>query len=85
MGTRPESAAVLQRQLKEEEEVRNELFSRGPTMSPAASAGGAEPTIDQLVTKAQRTHKDTTNTAQRALKVRISLISWKEVTSIDCS
>jgi hypothetical protein len=79
MAARPESAAALHRQLKEEEEVRNELFaSRGPTMSPAPSGGGAEePTIDQLVTKAQRTHKDTTNTAQRALKVGIWVIRWE--------
>ena len=68
MASKP-SAAGLQQQLIEEQQVRNELFAgSSPTASP--SQGGAEPTIDQLVNTAVKTHKDTTATAQRALKVR---------------
>lgn len=58
----------LQDKLREEEQERNQLFD-GAYLSPETSAGQEDLTVEQLVYKAERTHKDTTATANRALKV----------------
>ncbi|KAG2436492.1 hypothetical protein HXX76_006792 [Chlamydomonas incerta] len=65
------SAAQVVRGRKEEEAARNELFAGqqaeiviDPTQLPVE-----EQTTDQLVRTAQQTHKETTQAAQRALKV----------------
>ena len=56
-----------------EQEQRNELFSgadQGINIDPAQEAPLANQTVQQLVNTAASTHKDTTASAQRALKVR---------------
>lgn len=75
------NAATLNSQLVEEQQMRNELFA-GAQISDGTSGGGnagttsqsgpgSEPTVGQLVQQAQKEHKATTQTAQRALKVSV--------------
>ncbi|GFH30839.1 uncharacterized protein snap34 [Haematococcus lacustris] len=59
-------AKVLGYQLKEEDAIRNELFAG--SVDPRTPVKN-ERTVDQLVSEASTTHRETTQTAQRALRV----------------
>ncbi|KAJ9533138.1 hypothetical protein QJQ45_018231, partial [Haematococcus lacustris] len=59
-------AKVLGYQLKEEDAIRNELFAG--SVDPRTPVNN-ERTVDQLVSEASTTHRETTQTAQRALRV----------------
>eukprot|EP00983_Pelagomonas_calceolata_P109506 1159564-Pelagomonas_calceolata.AAC.4 len=48
---------------------RNELFEGSSYGRDAATLPEQELSVDQLVQKAERTHKDTTATTRRALRV----------------
>ncbi|GFH20161.1 uncharacterized protein HaLaN_17241, partial [Haematococcus lacustris] len=59
-------AKVLGYQLKEEDAIRNELFAG--SVDPRTPVNN-ERSVDQLVSEASTTHRETTQTAQRALRV----------------
>jgi len=49
---------------------RNELFAGAEKEPDTSNSPEQELSVDQLVRKAERTHKDTTGITRRALKVR---------------
>ncbi|PNW86893.1 hypothetical protein CHLRE_02g100250v5 [Chlamydomonas reinhardtii] len=70
-GKKNASAAQVVRERKEEEVARNALFAgqEGEIVIDPTQLPVEEQTTDQLVRTAQQTHKETTQAAQRALKV----------------
>lgn len=87
------SPQELKKEMVQEQEQRNELFA-SPNVTSGGAAGddNAELTVDQLVKKAESTHKDTTRTAERALKARIIMmfmpfdywVCWGNQSSTSC-
>jgi hypothetical protein len=57
---------------KSEKQARYELFEGQQAQAQVQRPAEQQLSIDQLVDKAERTHKDSTATAKRALRVRIS-------------
>lgn len=68
------SSNALQDKLVEEQNLRNELFNGRLPPAATDTAPEAELTVQQLVNKAEKEHKATTQTAQRALRVRVLLV-----------
>ncbi len=63
-----QSAVAMADEMQREDKMRNELFAGKYESAPAPQE---EMTVDQLVKKAENTHTETTQAAQRALRVRI--------------
>jgi hypothetical protein len=70
---------------KKKKSARNELFEGAERGRDEAGMPEQELSVDQLVRKAERTHKDTTGITRRALRVRPCLVASEKKASLHSS